>query len=90
MSTITQEAALANQMATMMRLKLREKAYKPHWASDWSPDIPAALLRHLMEEVLELWDARFDPNPDAVWREAADVANLAAMVADVTHPRTPR
>jgi hypothetical protein len=70
---------LAARGAEAMLAKLRENAHKPGWRSESR----AHLLTRLREEYMELHDAIVDGKPNAeVWREAADVANLAFMVAD--------
>lgn len=62
----------------IMWVKLRENAHKRHWSelpSQW-------LLGRIKDELQELQDAILAGDPVAIRREAADVANLAMMVAD--------
>jgi hypothetical protein len=70
---------LVQKGTEVMLEKLRQNAHKPGWRAESR----AHLLTRLREEYMELHDAIVDGNPSAeVWREAADVANLAFMVAD--------
>lgn len=49
----------------------------------WLRDSPLALISRAFGELRELYNAVFDnEEPDAVWFEAADVANMVVMVAD--------
>lgn len=80
MSTQQEEYALAFRMATEMVEKLELHSDREHWL-DSSMEY---LLEGLEQEVEELKDAlrRGLPGP-SVWVEAADVANYAAMLADL-------
>jgi len=89
---------LVRKFAETMERKLRENEYKSIWkneSANW-------LLDRLREEVEELdraiyrpdWKCHVDKPENQrrcemrsdVWREAADVANFAMMVADVYNP----
>ncbi len=70
------------RMARYMEQKLAENRYKGN-AEGWRRDDPSDLQDRVSEENDELWDAvREGKPPEEVWREAADVANMAMMVAD--------
>lgn len=71
----------------VMASKLQENAHKGAW---WHCK-PSWLLRRLETEVRELRRAvqRRAPAKE-LWREAADVGNFAAMVADVMEDRERR
>jgi hypothetical protein len=65
-----------------MERKLRENDHK----SSWLLETPVALLERVGEEFAELsWEVRENTKggPLRILREAADVANMAMMVADV-------
>lgn len=64
--------------AQAMECALRANDHKPGWKND----APSALIDRLYQEVREL-DRTPMAAPDAVLKEAADVANFAMMVADV-------
>lgn len=71
-------------MASMMQLALDKNSHK----GTWSHCRPSWLLRRLETEVRELRRAVRKREPASrVWQEAADVANFAAMVADVVGDR---
>jgi NTP pyrophosphatase (non-canonical NTP hydrolase) len=82
-----------SQFALWMEAKLRENDHK----NGTLDDSPAALLRRLGEEVMELAevvhsDRDGDPRIDeeierGIAREAADVANFAMMIARQAAPR---
>lgn len=77
-----QEAELVALFAEAMKRKLAKNRDK----GGWENDSPEALLERLREEVDELAAAILGgPNgtPQHVLDEAADVANFAAMIADV-------
>ncbi len=67
--------------ATLMEQQLRANDHKTGWKTDSS----FALWSRLLQETIELNQARTARNPDSalIGREAADVANFAMMVADV-------
>jgi len=59
--------------------KLAANRHKPHWRRQ----PPRELWGELCNEVIELLEEVVrDGTAEAVWAEAADVANLAMMVAD--------
>lgn len=71
------------------RLMLGQLLANSHKANDWWNDSPVGLFQHLRSEVQELYESAFpkvedtmEVDPDEVEREAADVANMAMMVAD--------
>lgn len=79
MSTDEQDRRLINRMHHHMERKLAANQDKRHW-SDASNEY---LFRRLLEEVAELREAIFNHrDSEAVWSEAADVANFAAMIAE--------
>jgi NTP pyrophosphatase (non-canonical NTP hydrolase) len=64
-----------------MRSQLKVNEYK----GGWQDDEPFALLTRVFDEARELRDllnTTTCPSPEDVMREAADVANMAMMVAD--------
>ena len=65
--------------AIAMERELRANDYKGGWKECDS----ASLLQHLDEEVYELTEEAMKSTSENVLSEAADVANLAMMVADV-------
>ncbi|MGO1303645.1 MAG: hypothetical protein ACTMKV_02550 [Sphingomonas parapaucimobilis] len=67
--------------AALMEQQLRANDHKGGWKNDTS----FALWSRLLQEAIELNEARATRNPDSerIGREAADVANFAMMVADV-------
>lgn len=68
---------LVNDMANHMFEKMRKTKHKAHWATVGQ----VWLLSRLKEEVQELEEALLTQS-DNVIEEAADVANIAAMIAD--------
>jgi NTP pyrophosphatase (non-canonical NTP hydrolase) len=70
--------------ADAMESKLKEN----DWKGGWKNCDAARLLERVREEVDELaeavaWERRGDNERAVIGREAADVANMAMMVADV-------
>ena len=81
-SNVAEEQRLASHVLHNMLAKLRENRGKRHWRD---PEVLMSyLFGRLREEVAELERAVYadDPLPAEVWREVADVANIAAMIAD--------
>ena len=76
--TEREENSLVEDMATNMRRKLAANRHKRHWLNEEVTD--AYLIGRLREEVDELEAAV--AAGEETWPEAADVANLAAMIAD--------
>lgn len=66
------------KLAQLMEYKLRLNDHKPDWTSE---DLPS-LFEKLEGETYELYDAINMETPRDAWLEAADVANMAMMVAD--------
>lgn len=65
--------------AEQMELKLRENDHK----GGWHEDDPESLVDRIREEVEELADEALEfERPKSAIAEAADVANMAMMVAD--------
>ncbi|RJX18531.1 MAG: hypothetical protein C4570_06535 [Ammonifex sp.] len=65
-------------IARKMEIKLRANDHKSYQGT------PAIVLfRKLMEEVAELYEAILWKSPEAIAEEAADVNNVATMIADV-------
>ena len=65
--------------AAHMETELRNHDDRPGWDDDDTMD----LFDHLKEEVRELRNALVDSSDDsAIISEAADVANMAMMIAD--------
>ena len=77
---LADEARLVTRMGTEMHAKLWSNRHKLHWRHESVTD--SYLLNRLVEEVQELALAR----PADRWAEAADVANIAAMLADRGQP----
>ena len=84
MSREPEERRIVFALEKRMLRKLRKNAHKPHWATE-SLDY---LLKRLEEEVQELRDACVQGTADEIGDEAADVANIVAMITDVTKGRT--
>lgn len=80
MSTEREEEQLVETLGKWQLKKLRQNRHKPMWRT---AEDPMDLLDLAYEEMTELYDAitSNDASVD-VWKEAADVANLAAMAAD--------
>lgn len=71
-----------NDFAKDMKRKLIENKHKGHWGQDQ----PEELFRRLLEEAGELIEAVIKNAPySAVAAEAADVGNIAMMIADIYH-----
>jgi hypothetical protein len=68
-----------------METQLRAHDDRPGWENESK----TRLYGRLLEETCELWDAAHDQGNDPVWHAAADVANMAMMLAD-THTPTPQ
>jgi NTP pyrophosphatase (non-canonical NTP hydrolase) len=80
MSKLHEEQDIVRRLSFWQLRKLRENRYKRHWRKD-STD---ALLLHLRSEIIELHASiRRKDAPITVALECADVANFAAMIADV-------
>jgi len=78
MSSIEYEDALVDNIAVMMKGKLRANAHKPSWVGA----DPMHLLKFLEAEVAELREAlETGAKPGHVKMECADVGNFAAMIA---------
>ncbi|KKL70462.1 hypothetical protein LCGC14_2104660 [marine sediment metagenome] len=79
MSSERQEVTLIETLGDHMAYKLRVNQDKPHWLDEekWR------MFHRLSEEVQELRGALLGTSVEAVWHEAADVANFAAFVADI-------
>ena len=79
-STGSEERALVQRLGQAQREKLRLNRHRTHWRewgrNDW-------YLRRMFDEMMELWEAvRAGASAEAVWKEAGDIANFAAMIAD--------
>lgn len=77
------------RMAQGMERRLREYD-ETRGRTGWKQCNMAQLVDHLREEVNELIDAVIDESGSVVvWAEAADIGNMAMMVADTyeTQPR---
>lgn len=85
--SLSQEQRLAARMHREMLAKLRQNHSKPGWkySRDELDDGTWYLICRLKEEVGELTRASCGRDPAAAWKEAADVANFAAMLADNVH-----
>lgn len=80
MSREPEEKRIVHALEKRMLHKLRVNAHKPHWHGESIE----YLLERLREEVREVEDAIEDElSSDAVYDECADVANIAAMIADL-------
>ena len=80
MSTPIEERVLVERLGHYQRAKLSLHSDREHWR-EWGDD--AFYLTRAREEIGELMDAISEnQTPSQVWREAADVANFAAMIAD--------
>jgi len=77
--TAENEKELAGTLHLFCLEKLQENRGKPHWRETRIN----FLLADLVQELAELISAIDNNLPKAeVWREAADIANFAAMIAD--------
>ena len=77
--TAENEKELAETLHLFCLEKLQENRGKPHW-SELNTE---SILTLLTIEISELISAIDNNLPkEEVWREAADVANFAAMIAD--------
>lgn len=66
--------------ATLMEQKLRANDHKPGWKGDYPDD----LWHRAVEELNELHVAISQPTSvDNIGKEAADVANMVMMIADI-------
>lgn len=64
--------------------RMGRTGWDSHWQESSFADVRLGLLDKLDEEVNELIEAIDDnENGDVVLREAADVANIAMMLADI-------
>ena len=79
-STQQEERELIGKMATFMRLRLIQNRHKSHWLDD-SMEF---LRQELRRELEELDDAIIKNEIGLIWAKAADVANFAAMIADLS------
>lgn len=83
MSREPEEKRIVDELTKRMLYKLRINSHKPHWSSE-----PLTfLLRRLLDEVRELEEACRTGTAEEIAFEAADVANMAAMILDVTSDR---
>ncbi len=73
------EVDLCDKMRAVMRYKLEQHREKGHWKSR-SLDYLRARLVDEMHELFEAMEA--GAPPEQVWKEAGDVGNFAAMLAD--------
>ena len=65
--------------------RMGRTGWDSHWQECSFTDVRLGLLDKLDEEIKELIEAiENDENGDVVLREAADVANIAMMLADIT------
>ena len=77
--TAENEKELARTLHLFCLEKLQENRGKPHWRETRIN----FLLADLVQELAELISATDNNLPkEEVWREAADIANFAAMIAD--------
>jgi len=70
---------LLTTLTAYQRMKLTEKDSAGY--RDWTEEALDDLVEWLRKEVHELELALIDKDREEVWREAADVANIAAMIA---------
>ncbi len=77
-------AMCANSFVSVMLEKLRENRKHKGDREGWKNDDPFDLLDRVLEEAKELKAElrKIPSDPTAILREAADVANMAMMVAD--------
>lgn len=71
------------EFAQLMERELRANEHK----GGWKTCSAMSLHCHLQEEVVELLQAVLHGDPDQITEEAADVANMAMMIADVTRAK---
>lgn len=77
------EEKIVAVLSAAQREKLRENAHKAHWTEDSLTVLFGKLLEEVRELGLEISTNRGKDRAKKVLREAADVANFAAMIADV-------
>ncbi len=77
MTDLDYKLACVDRLATVMKQKLREKEPRPSWREQPLP--VSVYFSWIVQEMHELLDAK----GEEVWREAADVANMAMIYADV-------
>lgn len=70
---------LITTLSAYQRLKLTENSHKPGWEEEQFDSLILGLHSEKYELLAEIADP--DSTPEKIWREAADVANYAAMLA---------
>jgi len=79
MSELKEEVFLINKLKNNCLVKLRENCHKEHWKTLTKDDC----INRIHEELTELLNAiDWNKNPEEVWREASDVCNFLAFLAD--------
>lgn len=86
----SEETRLATELGVHMREKLRQNSHKAHWRAGTvgiNHFLRRAMveLEELREAVQKALEQPTEENKLAVWLEAADVANFAAMTADLVN-----
>jgi hypothetical protein len=85
MSSPCEEERIVDDLAIIQKGKLRLNAHKTHWLRNEGEELPETLDRffELLEaEVTELEEA-IAHGPKHIKEECADIANIAAMIADL-------
>lgn len=79
MSRAIEEINLVSTLSKYCFEKLEQNSHKDHWGKERMN----MLFYYLYQEITEIQSAMLTrESPEAVWREAADVANFVAMIAD--------
>ena len=81
MSQYREEKQIVEQLSNGMLTKLAQNRHKPYWR--WGADTNQKLLALLKEEVEELQAALQQGRLEDIYTECCDVANYAAMIADI-------
>lgn len=77
---INEPRAVVYAFAHLMERVLQQNDHK----GGWEDDTPGWLYIRLCDEVLELGTAIENGTFEDIWKEAADIANFAMMIVDVT------
>ncbi len=83
MSRVEEEERIVAVLSAAQREKLRENAHKSHWSTDSLSVLFDGLIDEVQELRIEIFTNRGEDRAEKVLRESADVANFAAMIADV-------
>jgi len=89
MSRAAEEQRIVSSFATMMLGKMRANSHKPHWRTLSTDDLVECLNNELDELLSEIRHVREGHGrPGKLAMEAADVANILAMLVDRVRPES--